>query len=237
MVEMGFGAPCVTRALTATSWDSQKALRLLLTGLDSPDGDHGQIAASQERSKRYTARNVSRPAACGPDAFTQYLQRAHDKFPGAAFRVVDLGMAAGGHTNACFWLCLAASWSAVVPDAFWQAAPLQLRALAEQVAQVKAQPTDALCRSCRPQAGRDAVGLLAHALRSYFCGAGGVMHSPEEVVLLFPAFAALAPGRAAQTVETYRTVSESTSNIAFSCLRIRRLSHDDRGQCCVKAKL
>ena len=110
------------------------------------------------------------------------------------FKVCDLGLAASGRTNACFWLCIAAAWSMVVPDAFWEGAPLGFRAMADLVALIRMGGAESLSRERRPAHGRDLVGQLAQALRTYFCAPGGVMSSQEETMRLFPAFAALTPG-------------------------------------------
>ena len=120
------------------------------------------------------------------------------------FKVCDLGVTASRSTNACFWLCIAAAWSMVVPDAFWEGAPLGLRAMAHLAASIRLGGAESLSRARRPASGRDLVGQLAQALRNYFCAPGGVMSSEEETGLLFPAFAALTSGSNASRMENYR---------------------------------
>ena len=84
------------------------------------------------------------------------------------FKVCDLGLTASSCTNACFWLCIAAAWSMVVPDAFWEGAPLGLRAMAHLAASIRLGGAESLSRVRRPADGKDLVGQLVQALREYF---------------------------------------------------------------------
>ena len=71
----------------------------------------------------------------------------------------------------------------VVPDAFWEGAPLGWRAMAHLAASIRLGGAESLSRVRRPADGKDLVGQLAQALREYFCAQDGVMNRQKETML------------------------------------------------------
>ena len=106
MADMGFKEADITRALEQTSFQFQRALLLLLNGLDASRSKYDTLA----RFRRHSTKTIREPdcAKLGNDEVTtQYSQRARNEFNFEPV-VLDLGQYAGRTTGACFWLCLAA---------------------------------------------------------------------------------------------------------------------------------
>ena len=130
-------------------------------------------------------RLANRVASCaGPKGalVAEYKQRAMERWPEKDWAVLDLGIKAGPHTNACFWLCLAAGWSRCAPKAY---VSVELLRLHEQARCLTPSDLETPRRSAS-----DAVGIVADGLRQYFCGPTGIMLNPEVMAVYAPIFAA-----------------------------------------------
>jgi hypothetical protein len=113
----------------------------------------------------------------------EYKQRATQHWPGVPWTVVDFGVRAGRHTNACFWLSLAAGWSRCPAK---QYADVELQRLYDQAMTM---PLVDLRRNARASYF-DTLGVVADGLRQYFCGLNRYMLRDDVIAFYAPIFAA-----------------------------------------------
>ena len=198
MADMGFKEADITRALEQTSFQFQRALLLLLNGLDASRSKYDTLA----RFRRHSTKTVREPdcAKLGNDEVTtQYSQRARNEFNFEPV-VLDLGQYAGRTTGACFWLCLAAGLAECAPHVLAQALP-GISDARGAVAHLGAQGV----RAC---AGGDhrrtSLGVVAETLRTRFCGGeAAVLLRDDMKARIYHAFAALDPRGPKRTEQMY----------------------------------
>jgi hypothetical protein len=140
------------------------------------------IARETSLCKRRLASRITSVTVPGRNLLDEYKQRATQQWPGVSWTVVDFGVKAGRHTNACFWLCLAAGWSRCLTKHY---ATEELQRLYDQARTI---PLGDL-RSVRTT-GSDVLGTVADGLRQFFCGLNGVMLRDDVMALYAPIFAA-----------------------------------------------
>jgi len=198
MVDMGFGVTDITTALENENFCFGKALRLLLNGLDDKrtDTDLDQTRRfNRHCHKRVTWHGV----LTGESEFEHYRQRALASL-GLVVDVLDLGMAAGSTSNACFWLSLAAGLARCEQNVLRQALPAKHAAivLLEQLRQ-----PNGLEQCIASGVPRSALGLLAESLRHYFCaGPTAVLLRANIKDKIYAAFALMQEGKQ-RTVQVY----------------------------------
>ena len=121
MADMGFKEADITRALEQTSFQFQRALVLLLNGLDAGRSKYDTLARFRRHSTKIV-RNPDCDELGNDEVTTQYSQRARNEFNFEPV-VFDFGQHAGQTTGACFWLCLAAGLAECAPHVLAQALP------------------------------------------------------------------------------------------------------------------
>ena len=176
LLSMGFDRKLCKEALRNTSNNLPLAVEYLL---------RGNIHAGDEEDDETDLMDYAlRAAACVP--------RPH------AYIVRDLGVEAGVRTNACLWLSVIDAWSQLSNNAAYVAHDPVLTEMVRSLPEV-ARTISNVRRSY------DAVGVLADRLRQHFCAPNGVMHKPQMMQLLLPAFAALDTRRGSvATIESFK---------------------------------
>ena len=198
MVDLGFKEADITRALEQTSFQFQRALLLLLNGLDANRSKYDTLA----RFRRHSTKTIREPdcAKLGNDEVTtQYSQRARNEFNFEPV-VLDLGQYAGRTTGACFWLCLAAGLAECAPHVLAQALP--------GIADARGAVAHLGAQGVRACAGGDhrrtSLGVVAETLRTRFCGGeAAVLLRDDMKARIYYAFAALHPRGPARTEQMY----------------------------------
>jgi len=151
--------------------------------------------------------------------FQEYVRRARAEF-NYDVEVVDLGVLAGPapRTNACQWLSAIAAASRVLP-AGEQVPDVELwRAIADDIATVRATPAHELRRGARATPRLDAVGTAADALRGHVCDD---MRRAEGQARWLPSFALTAgrqnaPGGGGVGAREYHAHVHSMRTTAFA---------------------
>ena len=163
------------------SGDSAETLKELIASRSAGSSQQWRARAASLCKRRVAIRVASCP---GPKAaiIKEYEQRALQRWPGAVWKAVDLGIRAGVHTNACFWLCLAAGLSRCELKDYGSE---ELHRLHEQARSI---PFTDLQRPRTTAV--DVVGVVADGLRQCFCGLNGIMFRPDVMAVYAPIFAA-----------------------------------------------
>jgi hypothetical protein len=163
--------------------------------------------------RRYACR-VAAPTQPCESAKAQYVRRALEIVQGQAARVYDFGTRAGMYVNACFWLSVVAGWSRCPLQLYEDAA---LNVLAADVHALHSEDLAAL--TSRHPKGMDALGTLAHRLRTLVCSEDGFMRQRAQLRVWAPAFAGLQAvglhGRVA-SLDDYKTWLSRVSTHEFA---------------------
>ena len=198
MIGMGFKEGDITRALEKSDFNFERALLLLLNGIDEQRTKYD----SRQRFRRHSLRNVKAidSARLGQSSvLEQYKRRARDEF-GLEATVWDFGQYAGKTSGACFWLSLTAGLAECNRDVLAQALP------GDHQARVAMSALKAVgLRKCYADGVKDTpLGVAAEALRNHFCrGPDAVMLRPAIRAMLFQAFATLDVHGPAHALEMY----------------------------------
>ena len=196
--QLGFSLEMSTQALELCDFSFVRALQFLLYG-----GDLSRAKfLSNSRFNRHTRQRVaSIPQSLSVDSVRkQYKDRALAELR-INVAVVDFGQHAGCTTGACFWLCLAAGLSSSrwMPN---EALPAGISTLLDQT---RAFDLRSLDRAPNPIIKDSPLGLLAVALRDFFCaGESAVLLRMDMLSKIYQAFACLEGTGPSRTMATYK---------------------------------
>ena len=159
---MGFHPDDIVRALELTIFSCDKALLLLLHGIDEKRIKQDAKARFQRRS-RQTVIHIDSETLPSDNMFAECTQRAHEHYQ-VNVAVWDFGQHAGRTSGACFWLCLAAGLAESKEGVLTQVLPGH-HAACLSLARLRSKGV----RACAlPSPRRTDLGTRVEALRKYF---------------------------------------------------------------------
>jgi len=174
---------CVAAPTVRPDTSSQCWLDLLSKAKE--DATRERNARATALCKRRLALRIASVTQPVPSVLQEYRERAVVNWAGSSWDVIDLGVLAGRHTNACFWLCLAAGWSRCPATQYGDADLQRLHDLTKTITleELETRRTDR-------DVAVDQLGRAADALRQFFCGRDGYMFRNQIVAIYAPIFAA-----------------------------------------------
>ena len=206
MMNLGYDATVITKALEDTGFSFQLALKTVLFGGDLARLRHGGNSFRRQGAKK-TASAMGLERLADLSVRGQYERRSREEL-GSPSQCVDLGQYAHGTTGACFWLSLAAGLSRTawrMPEHGNVSAEDAdvIHTLLLETSRMTQADMDVGCQS--RALNESAVGRLAYRLRRLMChGDQAILLRRDILSRIFAAFAALAAGSAPRSMNDYK---------------------------------
>jgi len=212
---LGFDVQTTTEALEACEFSFSHAVLFLLHGNDADKtkvmGAHHFRRHTLKKTHSLGWRVTAKTA--NDHVRGEYSLRAQGHFH-RDMHVVDFGQYAGGTTNACFWLCLAAGLGL----SSWRLEAQALPGLADTgdlLHEVRTLPLAFFDKGVGVRTSP--LGLFAERLRKYMCaGPDAVLLRRDMLEKLFPAFAAIGTNSERRQLRHYREWVERLADREFA---------------------